>query len=152
MQCRDFLSIQQFKSGPKRWICKQHYNDRLHKAKMELWNKNPQQKQCNIIWQIAYKDSTTVFLQKIGISLSQLLTLLQDHAIPVDTGVRLVPLDPKKPLSLDNYCLTSLAIRKVMCRVWKRFHCTKEYESAMGGCRPGPLSAMLSYDSSLAAC
>ena len=132
MQCRDFLPIQQFKAGPKRWICRRHYNEKWHKVKMERWNQNPQQKQCNVIWQIAYKDSITVFLLKIEISPAQVLILLQDHSIPMNTGVRLLPLDPNKPLSLENYCLTSLAIRKVMCRVWKQFHCTSEYESALG--------------------
>ena len=52
-------------------------------------------------------------------------------SIWLNIGVRLLPLDPQKSLSLDNYCLTSLDIRKVMCRVWKRFHCTREYESAL---------------------
>jgi hypothetical protein len=131
MQCRDFLPIKQFKAGPKRWICRRHYNEKWHKVKMERWNKNPQQKRCNIMWQIAYKDSIIVFLLKIEITPAQVLILLQDHSIPMNTGVRLLPLDPKKPLSLDNYCLTSLDIRKVMCRVWKRFHCTSEYESAL---------------------
>ena len=132
MQCSDFLPIQQFKAGPKRWICKKHYNEKWHKVKMKRWNKCPEQRQCNIMWQVAYKDSATVFLLKIEITPAQVLMLLQDHTIPVDTSVRLVPLDPKKPLSLDNYCLASLAIRKVMCRVWKRFHCTSKYESALG--------------------
>ena len=132
MQCRDFLPIQQFKTGPKRWICRRHYNEKWHKVKMEQWIKNPQQKQSNIMWQIAYKDSVTVFLLKIEITPAQVLILLQDHTIPINTDVRLLPLNPKKPLTLDNYCLTSLAIRKVMCRVWKRFCCTSEYEGALG--------------------
>jgi hypothetical protein len=108
---------------------------------MDQWSKKPQQKQSNIMWQIAYKDSVTVFLLKIDITPAQVLMLLQDHAVHVNTGVRLLPLDPKKALSLDNYCLTSLAIRKVMCRVWKQFCCTSEYESALGHCQTETISS-----------
>jgi hypothetical protein len=77
MQCRKFLPIKQFKAGPKRWICRRHYNEKWHKVKMERWNKNPQQKRCNIMWQIAYKDSVIVFLLKIEITPAQVLILLQ---------------------------------------------------------------------------
>ena len=132
IHCREFLPVDQFKAGPKRWICRRHYNEKWHKVKMERWNQKPQQKQASIMWQVAYKDSVTVFLLKIAITPAQVLMLLQDYNIPMNTGVRLLPLDPKKPLSLDNCCLTSLAIRKVTSRVWKQFHCTREYDSALG--------------------
>ena len=131
MQCSDFLPINQFKAGPKRWVCRRHYNEKWHKVKMERWDKNPQEKQANIMWQMAYRDSIKVFLLKIEINPAQVLMLLQEHNIPIKTKVRLLLLDPKKPLSLDNYVLTTLAIRQVMCRVWKRSHCTREYASVL---------------------
>ena len=96
---------------------------------MEKWNNNPQKKQANIAWQVAYKDSVTIFQLKMDITPAQVLLLLQDYNI--GTGARLIPFDPKKPLSLDNFILASLAIRKVMCRVWRQFHCTSEYNRAL---------------------
>ena len=98
---------------------------------MELWDKNPQEKQANIVWQVAYKDSVTIFLLKIAITPAQISVLLQDHNIPIETDVRLLPVDPKKSLSMDNCFLASLAIRKVMCQVWKTTHSTSQYESAL---------------------
>ena len=86
------------------------------------------------MWQVAYKDSATIFLLKIAITPAQVLLLLQDENIPIETNVRLLPLDPKKPLSVDNCFLASLAIRKVMCRVWKHSSCAREYESALSHC------------------
>ena len=130
-KCRSFLPINKFKAGPKRWICKRHCGEKWHIAKMKLWDKYPQQKQASIAWQVAYRDSVTLFLLKIAITPAQVLLLLQDQNIPVETGVRLLPLDPKKPLSIDNCFLASLAIRKVMCRIWKQFRCTREYDSAL---------------------
>lgn len=130
VQCHSFLPRDKFKPGPKRWICKRHYNEKWHKVKMELWNKNPQEKQASIVWQMAYKDSLAVFLLKINITPAQVLPLLDS----MNTAVRLLPLDPTKPLSLENCFLASLAIRKVACRVWKQFHCTSEYASALSHC------------------
>ena len=90
-------------------------------------DKKPQEKQANIIWQIAYRDSITVFQLKMNMTLAQVLRLLRDQDIKED--VCLLPLDAKKPLSPENYFLASLAMRKVMCRIWKRFHCTSKYNS-----------------------
>jgi hypothetical protein len=128
--CRSFLPIHKFKAGPKRWICKRHCGEKWVIAKMKLWDKYPQQKQARIAWQLAYRDSVTLFLLKIAITPAQVLLLLQDQNIPVKTGVRLLPLAPKMPLSIDNCFLASLAIRRVMCRIWKQFRCTREYDSA----------------------
>ena len=134
VQCRTFLPKDQFKSGPKRWICKRHYNEKWHTVRMQLWDKQPQERHANIIWQMAYRDSVTVFRLKIDITPAQLLLLLRDYNI---VDARLLPLDPTKPLSQDNCLLTSLAIRKVVCRVWKQFHCSTEYNSALSHYREG---------------
>lgn len=134
MQCRGFLPLDQFKSGPKRWVCRRHYNEKWHRVKTEQWKKDPLEKQANIIWQVAYRDSITVFQLKIEITQAQVLQLLQEHSI--STNVRLLPLEPKRPLSMGNFILASLAIRKVMCRVWKQFECTTEYGRALDQAEP----------------
>ena len=53
---------------------------------MEKWNNNPQEKQANIAWQVAYKDSFTIFRLKLDITPAQVLLLLQDYNIR--TGAR----------------------------------------------------------------
>lgn len=131
MECRQVLPIGEFKAGPKRYLCKKHYNAKWHKAKMDKWEKRPEQKQTAIAWQVAYKDSKSVFQVKLNITPNQVLSLLQTCEVSPSTGVRLLPLDPKEPLSEKNYCLTSLDARKVMCRIWKRFHCESEYRKTL---------------------
>jgi len=101
-------------------------------VKMELWKKRPQNKQANITWQIAYKDSVSVFLSKIEITPTQVLALLRDNDIILTAKVRLLPLNPTKPLSMENCWLVSLEIRKLICRVWKQSRCINQYNNVMG--------------------
>jgi hypothetical protein len=108
-------------------MCKRHYNERMHKAKMEKWVQRPQVRQSYIIWQIAYIDSIKVFDLKISIAPSRVLEILQQYAISSTDTVRLVPMDPLEPLSLDNFCLTSKTNRKDMCNIWKRLRCRSSY-------------------------
>ena len=132
MKCCAFLAVGKFKTGPKRWICRRHYNEKWNTVKMELWKKRPQIKQANITWQMAYKDSVSVFLSKIEITPSQVLALLHDNDTPINSKVRLLPLNPTKPLSMENCWLVSLEIRKVICRVWKQSRCINQYNNVMG--------------------
>lgn len=130
-ECRSFLPVSEFKSGPKRWVCKRHYNERWHKAKMERWRQHPEEKQASITWQVAYRDSVCVFLSKIEITPAQVKKLLQDDDIPDNASTRLLPLNPTKPLCMENYLLVSLEIRKVLCRVWKQSHCISKYNEVL---------------------
>lgn len=125
--CADFLPVDQFKPGPKRWVCRKHYNQRWHRTKMELWTQEPQRKKAHLIWQIAYRDGVAVFRQKINISQAQVQDLMRDHG----PDQRLLPLDPTKPLSVDNYHVASLGTRKLMCRVWKGLGCAREYAKVL---------------------
>ena len=127
IECRHFLPVDQFKPGCRRNMCKRHYNERMHKAKMEKWVQRPQLRQSYIVWQIAYIDSIKVFDRKISIPPSRVLEILQHCAISCTDAVRLVPMEPLEPLSLDNFCLTSITNRKDMCNVWKRLHCRSTY-------------------------
>ena len=132
MKCCAFLAVGKFKTGPKRWICRRHYNEKWNTVKMELWKKRPQNKQANITWQMAYKDSVSVFLSKIEITPAQVLALLRDNDIPLTAKVRLLPLNPTKPLAMENCWLVSLEIRKLICRVWKQSRCINQYNNVMG--------------------
>ena len=89
---------------------------------MELWKKRPQNKQANITWQMAYKDSVSVFLSKIEITPTQVLALLRDDDIPLTAKVRLLPLNPTKPLAMENCWLVSLEIRKLFFAVFGNSH------------------------------
>lgn len=132
MKCSDFLPIEKFKAGTKRWICKMHYNEKWHKIKMEQWERYPENKQASITWQMAYRDSATVFRSKIKITPVHVLALLQENNIQTNIHVRLLPLIPIKPLSKENYLLVTSEIRKVLCRVWKQSHCIEKYSEALG--------------------
>lgn len=127
MECRGFLAQDQFKSGPRRTICRKHYNEKWNRIQVDRWKSNPQKKAADITWQVAYRDSVVVFDAKIHMTQGQVLELLQTHQGPI----RLLPLDPTKPLSVDNYVFAPLTTRKLMCGIWKKLKCVDDYRKAL---------------------
>ena len=131
MECQAFLPVDKFKPGPKRWVCKRHCNERWNKAKLERWREKPGEKRSSITWQIAYRDSLSVFFSKIDITPAQVKRLLLQDEDIVNASPRLLPFNPTKPLAMENYLFVSSEIRKVMCRVWKQSRCIHKYNEAL---------------------
>ena len=114
----------QFKPGLKRWICRKHYNEKWRRIRKERWARRPHERQAHIAWQMAYRDSTKVFMLKIAITPAQVATLRLDSA-------RLLPIDPTRPLSMDNHRLVSAEARMRACRAWARSRDAGEYAEAI---------------------
>jgi hypothetical protein len=127
IECKAFLPVHMFQHWCRRTICKTHYNERMRLGKQQAWTENPQKRQANIAWQIAYTDSKKVYERKLNITPAQVLNILERASIPPDSVVRLVPLDPSISLSMDNFCLTSQKNRMDLANVWRKLKCNATY-------------------------
>mmetsp|Transcript_7941 Transcript_7941/g.16935 ORF Transcript_7941/g.16935 Transcript_7941/m.16935 type:complete len:162 (-) Transcript_7941:157-642(-) len=125
--CKMFLPHAMFKPGGRRTLCRMHFNERIRKIKLHIWNEVPQERQAKNIWMAAYADSSKVFKLKISITPAVVLDLLQQLQIPINESVRLLPVDPHLPLSAQNFCLTTPTNRKDMCVAWKRMQDKQSY-------------------------
>jgi hypothetical protein len=125
--CKMFLPHAMFKPGGRRTLCRMHFNERIRKIKLHIWNEVPQERQAKNIWMAAYADSSKVFKWKISITPAVVLGLLQQLQIPINESIRLLPVDPHLPLSIQNFCLTTPTNRKDMCVVWKRMQDKQRY-------------------------
>ena len=128
IECKAFLPLHLFQPWCRRTVCKTHYNERMRLGKQLAWVKNPQKRQANIVWQIAYSDSRKVYDQKLNITPAEVLDVLKGSNILTDSVVRLVPLDPCRSLSMDNFCLTSQKNRTDLASVWRKLKCKQSYD------------------------
>jgi hypothetical protein len=140
LECKTFIPKEMFKD--RRRLCRNHYNRRMRSLKLQAWNENPQKRKAYIAWQIAYIDSRNVFKQIINITPTEVLSFLEDIELSRISAVRLVPVDPSKPLSVKNCCLTSPETRKDMCNVWKRIQCWETYSLFFDPTVQRPIYAM----------
>ena len=127
VECQAFLDIKLFAPKNRRTICKAHANLRLRQKRLKKWAENPLVQKAHEIWQVAHADSSRTF--KIGVDISErcVFELIQLHNIGTVADLRIVPVDPTKPVSIHNYCFTSAANKTDMYRVWRMLHSVKNY-------------------------
>jgi hypothetical protein len=125
--CKEFLPVDKFKPGIKRSICRMHYNICHRKAQQEKKNQIPGRLQSATAWQMALADSQKIFNLRMTLKPSEVRTVLSSCPISSQCKARFVPLDPNKPLSLNNFCLTSSDTRKEMCNAWRMLQSTEIY-------------------------
>jgi len=127
VECQEFLDIKLFALKNRRTICKAHANLHIRQKRLKKWAENPLTQKAYEVWQIACVDSSRTFKTVCGISERGVFALMQIHDIGTIAGLRLVPVDPTKPVSASNYCFTSAVNKTDMYRVWRMLHSTKNY-------------------------
>ena len=142
LDCKEFLPLDHFQHWCRRTICTKHYNERTRLGRKQECSENPLKKHANVVWQIAYVDCRKIYKQKINITPSQVLSLLENHKITTDNIVRLVPRDPCKALAMDNFCMTSPTNRIDMSRLWKKLGCKQSYEKFFNPAAKRPIFAL----------
>jgi hypothetical protein len=131
LKCKSFLPRDQFMKGSKRYLCKKHFYEKNRKEREETKVLNPQKIQAYTTWQVAYHDASKYFKSIMLFPVSKIFKMLETLKLPLGTAARLVPLDPLKPLSVDNFFLTSASARMDMCKIWRKFKCGDLYFSAL---------------------
>jgi len=96
-------------------------------VRLKKWAQDPLARKSHEIWQIAYVDSLRTFKTSIDMKQGELIELMQCFNINVGDAVRLVPVDPTKPVSSNNYCFTSVINKNDMCRIWRKLHSANDY-------------------------
>ena len=127
VECQAFLDIKLVALKNRRTICKAHANLRARQSRLEKWAKNPLVQKAHEVWQMAYADSSRTFKIRCDISQSCVFALMQLHNLGTVADLRIVPVDPTKPISIHNYCFTSAANKADMNRVWRMLHSIKNY-------------------------
>ena len=127
VECKEFLDSKLFALKNRRTICKAHANKKSRQSRLTKWAQNPLVQKAHEVWQVAYADSHRTFKVVCGISQGSVHALLQHHKIDISDDLRMVPVDPIKPVSINNYCFTSALNKNDMCRVWRMLHCARDY-------------------------
>ena len=127
VECKEFLPLSKFKKDRWRTLCQFHYNKRHREAQRQQYERNPRRLQSSTVWQMAFVDAQKVFKKQLAISPSEVRDMMQVYTIDSASGARLVPVDPDKPLSIENYCLTTSDNRREMCSAWKNLKCKNIY-------------------------
>ena len=127
VECRAFLDSKQFAAENRRTVCRAHANNLAKQSRIKKWAQEPLVRKAHEVWQVAYADSSRTFKVACGISQGCVLALLQRHQLGINDDLRLVPVDPTKPVSITNYCFTSALNKNDMCRIWRKLHCIKDY-------------------------
>lgn len=117
--CKEFLPLDKFKQDVVRSVCRFHYNEHTREMRHRMSKENPRRLQSTTIWQMAFIDAQKVFGTPLEMSPAEVRALLENNSIAVDCNARLVPVDPCKPISMENYCLTTSDTRREMCKAWK---------------------------------
>jgi hypothetical protein len=143
MECKAFLDERLFTPGRRRILCRNHINEYAKKYKAARWLRNPMTQKAYYMWQTACMDSLKLFKTTLEMNQGEVLGILEANNINLEEPVRVVPVDPTKPISKSNFCLTTVLNRSDMYKVWRKFHSVKEYRIFIGPDRPVYASSSL---------
>lgn len=129
--CEDFISIDSFSSGARRFVCKAHMKASAKRSTKKMLS-NPKKRALAKVWARGYKDCRVFEQTHIGVNQSEIDQLLQVGVVDeigknvvlyenVAEGIALVPIDPTNVLCISNAVLVTPATRKLLMSRWKRF-------------------------------
>ena len=128
IECKTLLDISKFDTKRARNLCKKHSNKKHSNFKKVRWTKNPLERRAYVIWQMAYIDAQKTFQLKLEVKPSHVIKLLEENNFDVNDCVRLIPIDPLKPLSMTNYCFVDGATKYDICLNWRQLHDPDSYK------------------------
>ena len=129
--CNTLLDISKFDTRRARHLCKEHANKKHADLKKIRWTKKPLERRAYVIWQMAYIDSQKTFQLKMEVKAPQVLKLLEENNFGVDEDIRLIPIDPLKPLSMTNYCVVNGATKYDLCFNWRKLRNPDSYKMCL---------------------
>ena len=84
------------------------------------------------MWHYIYLDSKTVFgHEKVGIFQEHIKTICSENSIKPSVEVRIVPTDPRRPITEDNISLISRIGRMMLTNIWKLTKDTETYQTVL---------------------
>ncbi len=148
--CCDFLPLDNFPKGKRRYMCSKHARPSNARAIREkMFGKNPRKKAVWRIWHYAYLDSRSSFPVKGGVDKTRSLTQAdiaaqcEAQGLEPTTEVRVVPLDPRAPAKPGNMALVGREQRPLLVKVWKACQDLGMYCKALERARSGAVANSL---------
>jgi hypothetical protein len=137
IQCKDFISIDCFSSGTRRYMCKQHMWEAIGQKYKVKMMKDPRKRALNKVWNRAYEDCRKFKHARIDIKqaeIDKILTVGVEEEVEenvalyqkISNEIAVVPVDPTKVLCTSNSVIVSIRTRRLLMKQWKKFG-KKEY-------------------------
>ena len=83
------------------------------------------------MWHLAYLDKGTFGHSQVQVSQRDIFKICRDNNRIPETGMYLVPKNPKQPLSTSNSALVSKLHRKFLLALWRLTRNVEEYKYCM---------------------
>lgn len=130
--CRTFLPLENFPLGRRSYQCKLHTWPIAKARRDKCFSLQPQKLGLWRMWHYAYLDSKAVFLCS-GWSLMQddIQKLCDKTAVMPSNQLRVVPLNPRSPLTTGNIAVVSRLGRTLLVKIWKVSKDVDMYVSAL---------------------
>jgi len=140
--CQEFLPLDEFCPGPRRYYCRRHLKELTRKQHIP---KTEAEKIARVLWVRCWKDSATYFGQsKLLVSHREVLEMcsgLSEELRSKKNLPYLVPWKPLEPLERTNLALVSRPKRKYLIEVWKASKSPEKYQEAIDVLRSKPVPA-----------
>jgi len=138
--CQEFLPLDEFCPGPRRYYCRRHLKELTRKQHIP---KTEAEKIARVLWVRCWKDSATYFGQsKLLVSHREVLEMcsgLSEELRSKKNLPYLVPWKPLEPLERTNLALVSRPKRKYLIEVWKASKSPEKYQEAIDVLRSKPV-------------
>ena len=132
VHCADFIPIESFPSGTRRYLCKKHMWQAIGQHSKAKMSKDPRKRALNLMWGRAYDDSRKFKHARIELKQADIDRLLTaDVAEEVEENVAIyqklanelavVPVDPTKVLCKLNSTIVASRTRRLLIKQWKLF-------------------------------
>jgi len=132
LHCADFINIENFPSGTRRYLCKQHMWKAIGQHAKAKMLTNPRKRALNKVWGRAYDDSRKFKQLRIDLKQAEIDRLFTANVVDeVTENVSLyeklanenavVPVDPTKVLCKSNSAIVACRTRKLLIKQWKLF-------------------------------
>ena len=145
--CQTTLPVEAFPLGKRRYLCKRHVWLRVKRPSKERVHADPHRKLLSVLWKRCWNDAKTTFgqarvalLQRDiarvlseldfgeGVTNGESLNKVEGRA---DPAIALLPEDPARLLSQENFVVVHMDVRRDMLRAY-RDGGVERYEQALG--------------------
>ena len=132
LHCADFIPIESFPSGTRRYLCKQHMWKAIGQHSKAKMLKDPRKRALNKVWGRAYDDSRKFTHARIELKqfdIDRLLTTSVAEEVEKNVSlyqklaneIAVVPVDPSKVLCKLNSAIVATRTRRLLIKQWKKF-------------------------------
>jgi hypothetical protein len=130
-KCENFLSLDRFPGRKRQHECRLHRKPKIMIERQKMF-KDPSRLGLWRMWHYIYLDSKTVFgHEKLGIFQEHIKKNCLKNSIKPSVESRILPTDPRSPITEDNISLVDRIGRMVLTNTWKLTKHTETYQTVL---------------------